>query len=233
MHSSAARRSFAGLHESLTGKVDWEIVAVDGSRFAMGSVATLAEVDGVAQAVHVLRRTTILYTGGKRITTTALGVDDADLHTLCQYSLVAGRLWNSPPPSGQAGTESADDASASRIEVLLETELARNLGVAVGDAATCLLPRGPIRTVVVGLVSHRSVVSVMENESVLFRLSDLQRATRSDGQIDQLRIQMAADHARMRSGSSCRRDCHRGSPSARRSRAPTWRTRRCVPLIKA
>ena len=196
MHSSAARQSFAGLHESLTGKVDWEIVAVDGSRFAMGSVATLAEVDGVAQAVHVLRRATILYTGGKRITTTALGVDDADLHTLSQYSLVAGRLWNSPPPSGQAGTESADDASASRIEVLLETELARNLGVAVGDAATCLLPRGPTRTVVVGLVSHRSVASVMENESVLFRLSDLQRATRSEGQIDQLRIQMAADGAR-------------------------------------
>jgi putative ABC transport system permease protein len=196
--SSAARKSFAGLHESLTGKVDWEVVAVDGSRFAVASVATLGEVDGVAQAVRVLRRATILYTSGKRITTTALGVDDADLRTLSQYTLVAGRLWHSPAPREQAGTPSAGDASAGRLEVLLETELARNLGVAVGDTATCLLPRGPTRTVVVGLVSQRSAAAVTENESVLFRLSDLQRATRSEGQIDQLRIQMAADYARVK-----------------------------------
>jgi putative ABC transport system permease protein len=194
--SSSARRAFAELHESLTGKADLEIVAADGSRFDAASAAEASRTDGVGQVIPVLRRPTILYANGKRVATSALGVDETTAQAVSQFALSAGRFWNSHPEAPDACGGEPGNSAAARLEVLLESQLAQNLGLQVGDPATFLMPRGPTRTVVVGFLSLRSAVSLAEHENVFFRLSDLQRAARLEGKIDQLRIQLAEGQSR-------------------------------------
>ena len=218
--SSSARLAFSHLHESLTGKVDFEIVAADGSRFDAATVAGIQRTDGVGQVVPLLRRTTILYANGQRVPTSALGVDEASPAGLSQYELAAGRHWESPPPAAGGESVPTDSASPVRLEVLLESQLAQNLGIQVNDQATFLLPRGPTRTVVVGLLRRRSAASLTDNENVFFRLTDLQQASRLAGKIDQLRIRLAEGHSR----DEVQRRLQAGLPSDLAVRVPLAQT---------
>ncbi|MCH5377237.1 MAG: ABC transporter permease, partial [Planctomycetes bacterium] len=193
--STSARHAFVQLHESLTGKVDLEVVSEDGSRFDASLAAVVSRVEGVAHVIPILRRTTILYANGKRVTTSVLGVDGSDPDAVSSYKLVAGRFWQHRSDSDDTRDAGQETTRNPRIEVLLETNLAKSLGVKVGDTATFLLPSGPTRTVVIGLLSLRSAASLTQPERAIFLLADLQQAARLEGKIDQLQVLLAEDES--------------------------------------
>lgn len=189
--STSARQAFVQLNESLTGEVDLEVVAEDGSRFDAKWNETVSGVSGVEYALPILRRSTILYARGRRTTTSALGVEHSHPRALASYKLVAGRYWRAGAESAGPGDRSGSNSSSPRTEVLLEANLAASLDLSAGDSATFLLPSGPTRTVVIGLLSPRSAASTTQSERVFFRLADLQQATRLNGKIDQLQVILA------------------------------------------
>ena len=158
--SYSARQAFAALHASVTGIIDLEVVALDGSRFATERVAAVADVPEVARVTRVLRRPTLLYAHGNRVATQAVGFDPAHATLTGRYQVVAGRLWGAPTDS----TDSSDLPAGSRrpapVEVVLESQLAENLGVVVHEQVSFLMPRGPTRCEVVGLVSLRSAAAI-------------------------------------------------------------------------
>ena len=122
--TATTRVAYRQMFATVTGRAALEITAEGGGTLDAAIVAEVEQVPGVAAAVPILQRPTILYVPGRRVNLVALGIDPQQDQAVRQYELAAGQLL------GEAKG------------VLLEVNFAQSLGVALHDEVKLLTRRG-------------------------------------------------------------------------------------------
>lgn len=178
--ADASRAGYRRLAETLEGKPTFDVVARGGGRFDVDQLPGLAGIGGVRAVVPLFFRPTLLRVGEKRIREVALGVDLESLVDTGIVTLAGGR------------------ACAAGDEVVLESALARGLGLDLGDEVLFFARRRIRRMAIVGLVDRQEISWLAEGAGVIVDIQSLTEMSRAFGLIDRARVVLTADAARPR-----------------------------------
>jgi putative ABC transport system permease protein len=135
--TKTTRRAYHDLFTAVTGRAELEIVSETGGSFAAELAAEVQKVPGVKAAVPLVQaKYTRLHLPQRRVPLPLLGVDPARDGAVRDYNLREGRMFT-------------DGENA----MLLEADLARNLGIQLNDVIKIMTERKAVQEVrVVGLL---------------------------------------------------------------------------------
>jgi putative ABC transport system permease protein len=168
--ADASRAGYRRLAEAMEGQPSIDVVARDGGRFDAAAIPRLADIRGVRAAVPLFFRPTLLRVGEKRVREIAVGVD---LESLVDTKIVA---------------LSAGRACSAGDEVVLETSLARGLGLGVGDEVLFFARRRIKRMRIVGLVEQSQIGWLAEGAGVIVDIQSLAEMSLALGFVDRVRV---------------------------------------------
>ncbi|TWT91281.1 ABC transporter permease [Stieleria varia] len=169
------RAAYRQMFQKVNGSADLEITGFGGKRFDEELVAVAEKTPGVAVAVPLIHRNTILYGPEGRATLTALGIDPEKDSAVRDYELVEGE------PLGK------------NIGVWMDVGLARRMKVVVGDEIKLLTRSGLKPAPVIGLVQPAGGSSVVQGGLVMMHLRVAQARFRIERQIDTISIVLNED----------------------------------------
>lgn len=136
--SQTTRAAYQQMFASLSGGAALEATAEGGGTFDLALLSQIETIPGVRAAVPVLQQFTVVRFDGKRVSLLVLGVDPQRDRAIRAYQFVQGDFWG---PGGG---------------LILDDELARNLGIQVGDQVRMTTGRaGLYRIQVVGLTAKQ------------------------------------------------------------------------------
>jgi putative ABC transport system permease protein len=176
--ADASRQGYRQLGEMIDGVPVVDVAARGGGRFVVTQLPGLADLPGVRAVVPLFYRPTLLRVGEKRVREVAVGVDAAALVALGLLELELGE------PCREAD------------ELLLDAELARGLGLTVGDEVLFFARRRIERMRITGLVKTASMGWFAESAGVIVDIQVLGQMARATGQVDRVRIALDADAGR-------------------------------------
>ncbi len=191
--TQTTRRAYRQMFASVSGRAALEVEAEAGGGLDESLVDIVAQIPGVAAAVPLIQRPTVLICRGQRVTVAALGIDPQKDGAVRDYAIVKGRSLEE-----QAGA-------------LLEEHFAEQLGIELGDEIRLLTAR----TTVVGLVKPRGAANSFTLAGmVLLPLQQAQAIFGSRGRVDLIQVVlhekadakqvMAAIAARLPAGANVR-----------------------------
>lgn len=165
--SQTTRAAYQQMFVSLSGGAGLEVSAEGGGTFDLALLPQIERIPGVQAVVPVLQQFTVLRFDGKRVSLLVLGVDPQRDRAIRAYQFVQGDFWG--PEGG----------------LILDDELARNLGIQVGSQVRMTTGRaGLYRVQVVGLTAKQ-----MHPISLGYMpLEELQGLFGLEGQISSLQI---------------------------------------------
>lgn len=168
-------RSFAAMHESLTGRAALEVSAA-GAGLMDESVADLvAEVPGVKTAAPLIQQPTILYFQSHRVKILSLGIDperDKDVH---HFVVTKG--------------QSMEEANG----MLLESTLANPIGAKPGDTIKLLARRGITRARLIGLYQAQGPIATEGGAALLMTVPAAQFLSKMRGSIHTVQVVLESD----------------------------------------
>jgi putative ABC transport system permease protein len=176
--ADASRAGFRRLVETVEGQPSVDVVARGGGRFDVDQLPSLAGIEGVKAVVPLFFRPTLLRVGERRVREIAVGVDLESLVATGIITLAGGR------------------ACTAGDEVVLESTLARGLGLSVGDEVLFFARRSIRRMQVVGLVDRQEIGWLAEGAGVLVDIQSLAGMSRAIGFIDRARVVLERDASR-------------------------------------
>jgi putative ABC transport system permease protein len=176
--ADASRAGYRRLTEAVDGVPSIDVSLRGGGRFAADLVPGLVDVPGVRAVVPLFFRPTLLRVGENRVREIAVGVD--------AESLVATGLLEL-----QEGQPCREDD-----ELVLDASLAESLGRRVGDEVLFFARRRISRMKVTGLAKPQSLRWFAEGAGVLVDIQVLEAMSLASGQLDRVRIAVAAGAAR-------------------------------------
>jgi len=165
--TQTTRRAYRQMFASVSGKAALEVEAEAGGGLDEKLLDVVAQTPGVAAAVPLIQRPTVLIFRGQRVTVIALGIDLQKDSAVRDYTIAKGR-----PLSEQPGA-------------LLEAHFAEQLGIEPGDEIRLLTARSSV----VGLVKPRGTASSFSLAGmVLLPLSQAQAIFGARGRIDLIQV---------------------------------------------
>ena len=178
LQSTAATRSqLASLHQTLSSRVDLEIVATDASAFTLQDVSDWDKVPGIQAAVPIHRVFTLIYSGRQHVRGIATGVDLEQYRSLRDFDIVAGQLCT------------------GEDEACMEASAAERLGVSVGDvvqmrvrARRWLTPK-----TITGIIRPTGLGAVEETASLFMPLAAAGQLEDADGSATSILIALKPD----------------------------------------
>jgi putative ABC transport system permease protein len=211
LSTQSTRQAQQALFQTVTGKAGLEVTADDGAPFEESLVPLLDDAPGIQAVVPMIQRNSVLYvkargepskdageekekkgTHGKpgangklgagpaakgegvdkaterEAKLTVLGIDPARHAAIQDHEIMAGQ------PLGEAGG------------VLLDTSLAKHLGIQVGDEVQYGAGRGIRTATVVGLYKPSGATTAGLSSVMFMPLSAAQRSFRSPGYVDRV-----------------------------------------------
>jgi putative ABC transport system permease protein len=173
--TQSTRRAFEEVYQTVAGRAALEISAPIGDTFDEAILDTVSKVPGVKATAPLMQRITLLYVGKRGIRVTAMGIDPKLDPAVHDYELNAGK--------------SLVDVDG----VMLNTELAKNLGVKVNDRVDLLTRIGIVKTNVVGLYKLHGAATSGHGTVMLMRLRAAQALFRSPRRLDTIQIVLDDD----------------------------------------
>ena len=169
--TKSTRAAFDDIYQTIAGKASLEVTATVGTRFDQDLIDTVRAVPGVKAATPLFQQRAVIFTpDDRRIQLQALGIDpevDAQVH---DYEL----------KSGQSLLE-ADG-------VMLNENVARNLGIKAGDKIDILTRAKLRRAPVVGLYASKGTTTTGQGGVLLLNLKAAQALFKSPKKIDAIQI---------------------------------------------
>ncbi len=180
--TQTTRRAFDNIFQTVAGRAALEVSAPVGASFDQDVLATVRGTPGVAAAVPLIQRQSVMFVGQRRINLVVLGIDPAVDAAVHDFHVTAG--------------ESLDKAAG----VELEANLANSLGLQAGDQVELLTPRGIMKTRVVGLYTSGGTALTGQGGVALVQLRAAQYLFEAPKKIDSVQIvlQPAADEPAVR-----------------------------------
>ncbi len=153
--SSTTGHAFDEIFKTVAGKAQLEVVGPVGSSFDEKIVAKLRELPDVQLVAPLIKRQTVMYTGGKQYRgIVALGIDSKVDQEIRDYDITAGK-----PFSDTVGG------------VMLDETFAKNAGIKLGQKVSLQTRRAFVETSVVGFYKSRGVPTGTEGLALLMPLS--------------------------------------------------------------
>lgn len=180
--AQTTRQAFNDIYQTIAGRAALEVTAPVGTSFDQTVLATVQGVPGVAAAAPIIQRQSVMYFGQRRVQLVVLGIDPQLDPAVHDFKLVSG--------------QSLEEAAG----VMLEANLARNLGAKVGDEVDLLTRRGLMKTHVVGLYTSSGTALTAGGGVVLMRLRAAQYLFEAPKQVDSIQVvlQPGADELSVR-----------------------------------
>lgn len=168
--TQTTRRAFDEIYQTIAGRAALEISADVGESFDESLLDAVSAVPGVEAAVPLIQRRTVMYVGRKGTQLNVLGIDPKLDRFVRDYELESGK--------------SLAEASG----VMLNTDVARNLGIKLNDRVDLLTRRGMVKTQVVGLYKLRGTVVTGQGAVLLMRLPAAQAAFKAPKKLDAIQV---------------------------------------------
>ncbi len=163
---TAYRRVFA----SLAGRADLEVVSKGGGYFPQAAADDLRSLPHVRAVVPVLRHGTKAAIHGKRVAVLASAVEPEEPESVAGFKIVEGSF-----PS-------------DRPEIAVESNLAANLQLAVGDEVKLVTARLSEPFKVSGIFALEDAARLHQSGMLLMSLKRMQRSFRATGRVDALHL---------------------------------------------
>lgn len=170
MATATTRRAYQMMYQSTTGRADLELTAEGDQSFDENLFTIVEQTPGVAGAVPLVQRLTVLYFGKNRANLVAMGVDPQRDRLVRDFELVDGDFL--------------EDGKG----LVLDDDVARGLGVKVGDEVKLLVGRGFIETTVVGLLRPGGPSQVSHAGVVFMPIRSAQSRFKLKGQLTSIQI---------------------------------------------
>jgi len=174
--TSTTNAAYKMMYETVNGRAALEVTVEGGGGFdenLPGSqtpvVDKVQQVPGVAAAVPLLKRNTVMFAGDRRITLVALGVDPAHDASIRDFRLKQG--------------EPLSDTSGA----MLEEGFAKAINVHVGDRVR-LLGRNSGKVAVTGLMAFKGASTLRMGGLLFLPLSRAQEIFDADGELDLIQV---------------------------------------------
>lgn len=161
---------------ALAGAAEIEVATADRNGIPTGSVATIQALEGVEQAVPVLRSTTVVSGGGGQARPMIIGITP-DFTSLF------------PRSSGEFGRVSiAGGFGGAGGGLLLADSVASDLGAQIGDTVEVETPSGPKRVSVTGRISGSAVQFLNGGQMGIMLLAGAQETFERPDRIDSVYV---------------------------------------------
>jgi putative ABC transport system permease protein len=179
--TQSTRRAFADIFKSMAGRADLEVAAPIGSTIEETLLATVDGTPGVEAAAPLIQRQTVLYAKGKRVQTSVMGIDPARDKAVHNFALESGQ------------------SLAEANGIMVNSALAGNLGIGVGDRVELLTRSGRMKAKVVGLYKSGTTAISGQGASLLVPLRTAQSWFKAPRRLDSIQIVLApeAEEARV------------------------------------
>ena len=172
MVRESTRRSYLATQDAVAGRAALEVVG-DGERpIDAGLTSILAKMPGVAAALPLVDRPSVLYFNGKRVKVFVLGIDWPRPELAQDYQLTQGTFQL----GGQAG--------------LLTGDFAAGLGIRCGEQVRILTRSGVATVQVSGFLSRRSAGALSRPAVLVLALADAQRLLGNSGRVDKIQLML-------------------------------------------
>lgn len=171
---STTRIAYRDMFASVSGPAALEISSEIGGGFDEKALAAAEGAPGVALAVPLLQRPTILYASGRRVQLLAVGVDPAKYRRLRELTVQEGQPWD----AGQG--------------VYLEADFARRIGVQTQGQVRLLTRRGLRTVTVAGLVASRGSAAARLSGMMFMPLRQAQSLFAARGKVDSIQLVLDA-----------------------------------------
>jgi putative ABC transport system permease protein len=173
--ADASRSGYRRLAETAEGTPSLVVSSSERERFEPSLVPRLADIPGVRATVPLVFSPVLMRAGGRRVHEMAVGVDVTGLVTAGLLTLATGR------------------PCVAADEVVLDSDLAAGLGLAVDDDVVVLSRRRIVRLRITGLARGETTHWFAEGAGVMLGLAALESMSLTDGRIDRVRIALASD----------------------------------------
>jgi putative ABC transport system permease protein len=174
--TSTTSAAYKMMYETVNGKAALEVTVEGGGGFdekLPGSETTVLEkvqqVPGVLAAVPLLKRNTVMFAGGRRITLVALGIDPTRDASIRDFQVKQG--------------ESLDETSGA----MLEEGFAKAINVRVGDRVRILARSSP-KVTVTGLIAFKGASTLRMGGLLFLPLVRSQRIFDAEGELDVIQV---------------------------------------------
>lgn len=172
--TGSARRAYQEMYQSVVGRAALEVTGAGGSTIDVSMFKAVEETPGVEAAVPLIQRNAVMHYGEDgHIDLTVMGINPTADAAVRDYELVDGV------------------SLAEKSGVHLDSSLAGNLGIAVGDEVK-LLARGGLQEVtVVGMVKPKTGAGVASGGVLFMPLGSAQRRFKTGNEIDRIQVVLA------------------------------------------
>lgn len=175
LSTGTARRAYQQMQDTISGGVDLEVTGVGGAMLDEALLPLLSQEPGVKIAVPLIQRFAVLNFKGQRMRLRALGIDPQKDTLVRDFELVDG------------------EALTERGGILLDVDLAKSLGIQVGDTVRLLVVQGSVQSPVKGLVRPRSGAAVGSGGLLFMPLAIAQDRFKAAGELDVIQLLLNDD----------------------------------------
>lgn len=175
MTTSTTRGAYRKMFSMVTGRAALEVSVPGEGRFAESHLEKLADVPHVVVAAPSVRRLSTLFATGQRLNLEVFGVDPKLDNQVREYEIAAGRMI------------------AAGDEIVLDTALAKRVGVSPGDTVKLLSDRGLRAFELVGLLKPKGGTALRQAGMALIPLKKAQTIFRAAGKLDVIQIVLDDD----------------------------------------
>lgn len=168
--SQTTSRAFDEIYQTIAGRAALEVSAQIGDTFDEAVLAKIDAVPGVKAAAPLIQRWTVMYVGRNQTQLTALGIDPERDKAIHDYELVSGKSLAEAPG------------------IMLNTALAENLGVKLGDEVELQTRLGIKYTHVVGLYKLHGTATTGQGAVMLMPIAAAQALFKARKKLDSIQI---------------------------------------------